>query len=157
MPQSYPIISIPTTCVQILNKKDVETRAVSSIIGAKSWFLFPKKPYLCHLKPLNMYCRYVKPRMFKDLFEVGKEYIVMYDVTSHNQKLTVSRGEGAEPKYVTMTFAEFHTSFKAFDKRTGKTFFLMPPVKPSSSYTPKSSEVFPAPYMDGGCGDGGSC
>jgi len=140
-----------------LNKKDVETRAVSSIIGAKSWFLFPKKPYLCHLKPLNMYCRYVKPRMFKDLFEVGKEYIVMYDVTSHNQKLTVSRGEGAEPKYVTMTFAEFHTSFEAFDKRTGKTFFLMPPVKPSSSYTPKSSEVFPAPYMDGGCGDGGSC
>lgn len=95
--------------------------------------------------------------MFKDLFEVGKEYIVMYDVTSHNQKLTVSRGEGAEPKYVTMTFAEFHTSFEAFDKRTGKTFFLMPPVKQSSSYTPKSSEVFPAPYMDGGCGDGGGC
>lgn len=157
MPQSYPIISIPTTCVQILNKKDVETRAVSSIIGAISWFLFPKKPYLCHLKPLNMYCRYVKPRMFNDLFEVGKEYIVMYDVTSHNQKLTVSRGEGAEPKYVTMTFAEFHTSFEAFDKRTGKTIFLMPPVKPSSSYSPKSSEVFPAPYMDGGCGDGGGC
>ena len=25
MPQSYPIISIPTTCVQILNKKVVET------------------------------------------------------------------------------------------------------------------------------------
>ena len=46
MPQSYSIISIPTTCVQILNKKVVETRAVSSIIGAISWFLFPKKPYL---------------------------------------------------------------------------------------------------------------
>ena len=73
-----------------------------------------------------MLCRYVKQVLFSDLFEVGKEYNVNWDVTSHGEKLNVSRGEGAEPRYVSMTLAQFHTSFMAIDRRTGKAYHLMP-------------------------------
>ena len=73
-----------------------------------------------------MLCRYVKQVLFSDFFEVGKEYNVNWDVTSHDEKLNVSRGEGAEPRYVSMTLAQFHTSFMAIDRRSGKAYHLMP-------------------------------
>ena len=105
-----------------------------------------------------MYCICKKNRIFPGLFEIGKIYFCMWVPGSNHEKLWVNRGNDvAENRIIEMSLVHFHCCFKAIDKHTGKTFFLLPPVKPSSSYTPKISDVFPAPHMDGGCGDGGGC
>ena len=94
-----------------------------------------------------MLCRYVKPVLFSDLFEVGNEYIVTWDVTSHGEKLNVSRGDGSEPRHITMTLAQFHTSFKAIDRCTGKPYHLMP-FSGESVSSAKSSIIDPISWVE---------